>query len=146
MIDINKVLIAGRLTRDPEVKTVRETTLARLSVAYSSIPRKGAEKETTFLDVTAFGKSAEFAEKWLAKGNAVFVEGRLKQENWQDKDGNKRSKIVLMADRLSFGESKGEAEARGGGEREERPADPRSERKPAAAPRDGPQTEDDLPF
>jgi single-strand DNA-binding protein len=112
MIELNRVLIVGRLTKDPDVRTIPSgKTVAKLDVA---INRKGfgnQQDEVCFVEVIAWEKTAEFARGYLHKGSGVFVEGRLKMETWEDKTtGAKRSKINIVADRLAFAESKGAGE------------------------------------
>jgi single-strand DNA-binding protein len=161
MIEINKVLITGRLTQDPVLKYIPSgTAVCELRIASD---RKFVDKssgdrrdDTLFINVNAWGKTAEFCNEWLRKGSAVFVEGRLRQETWKDKDGNNRERISISADRVQFAESKAEAQARGarGGEP---PPDESNDREPAPRPpaaarsggppsEGGSETRDDLPF
>ena len=118
MIDLNKTMIVGRLTRDPEMKHMQSgAALASFSIA---VNRRRKDKQTgeyvedvSFFDCEAWERSAEFIEKYFAKGKAIFVEGRLKQDTWE-KDGQKRSKVVIVAERVSFAETRAEQEARSG--------------------------------
>jgi single-strand DNA-binding protein len=157
MIELNKVLLSGRLTRDPELRYIPSgAAVCDLGLA---VGRKFYDKntgttkeETCFINATAWEKTAEFCQKYLDKGSAVFVEGRLKQDTWQDKDGNKREKISIVADRIQFAESRADAEARraGGGarnfDRSPAPEDSGngdSDQGRQSAPSN---TEDDVPF
>lgn len=119
MLKLNSVMLVGRLTRDPETKqTQGGTALTKFSIAVNrnrKDPKTGERiEEASFFDVTTFSKTAEFVAKFFAKGKAIFVEGRLQQDTWET-DGQKRSKVVVVAERASFAESKAEAEASGGG-------------------------------
>jgi single-strand DNA-binding protein len=106
-MNLNKVQIAGRLTRDPEVRfTTSGTAISDISLAVSRFWKndKGeSQEETDFIDVTAFGRSAEIIEKHLHKGSPIFVEGRLKLDQWDDKQtGAKRSKLKVIAKSMQF--------------------------------------------
>lgn len=167
MIDLNKVLIVGRLTRKPELRYLPSgTALAEFGIAYNRRFRtKDNEQkdEAHFFSVKTFGKSAEFAGEYLDKGKAVFVEGRLVQEKWEAQDGSSREKIVILADRVGFAESKaaegggyagssgddqsGGGASRGGGYRQggASGAAPSSAQNVSEEPAEG-QTANDLPF
>ena len=107
---LNKVVIMGRLTRDPEIRhTQNGTAVASLTLACDrDFKPKSGEKETDFIDVVVWGKTAEFAANYFTKGRMVIVEGRLQVRVWQDKDGNKRKSTEVVADRMYFGDSKQE--------------------------------------
>ena len=107
---LNKVIIMGRLTRDPEIRhTQNGTAVASLTLACDrDFKPKSGEKETDFIDVVVWGKTAEFAANYFTKGRMVIVEGRLQARGWQDKDGNKRKSTEVVADRMYFGDSKQE--------------------------------------
>ena len=111
MPNLNKVMIMGNLTRDPELKyTPGGLAVAEFALAINRRRKdKSGEKveETTFVDCTAFGKQAEVIAEHVSKGQALFVEGRLKQERWDDKQGNKRSKLSVVCDQFEFLTSKG---------------------------------------
>ena len=100
-MNLNKVQIAGRLTRDPEVRfTTSGTAISDISLAVSRFWKndKGeSQEETDFIDVTAFGRSAEIIEKHLHKGSPIFVEGRLKLDQWDDKQTG--AKLQVESDR-----------------------------------------------
>jgi single-strand DNA-binding protein len=119
MLELNKVMVIGRLTRDAEVRYVTSgVAVANFDIAvnrrYKDTKTGENTDEVCYLTVKAWRKLAEFVEQYLGKGKGVFVEGRLQQENWE-KDGQKRSKIVILADRITFAESRAEQDARGGG-------------------------------
>jgi single-strand DNA-binding protein len=106
-MNVNKVTLAGRLTRDPETRyTNSGTAITDISVAVSRFYKNEAGEtrdETDFIDVTAFGRSAEIIQKHLHKGNPLFVEGRLKLDQWDDKQtGAKRSKLKVVAESMQF--------------------------------------------
>lgn len=107
-LNLNKVVIAGRLTRDPEVKTT-QTGLAvcTFSVAVNKRVAKDAHPEADFFTVTAWRERAEFVGKYFRKGSAICVCGQLTLNKWQDKDGNKRQNVQITADECMFVESKG---------------------------------------
>lgn len=107
---LNSVIIMGRLTRDPEMRhTQNGTAVASLTLACDrDFKPKSGEKETDFIDVVVWGKTAEFAANYFTKGRMVIVEGRLQVRGWQDKDGNKRKSTEVVADRMYFGDSKQE--------------------------------------
>jgi single-strand DNA-binding protein len=116
---LNKIIIMGRLTRDPEMRhTQTGTAVASLTLACDrDFKPQNGEKETDFIDVVVWGKTAEFAANYFTKGRMAIVEGRLQVRNWQDKDGNKCKTTEVVADRMYFGDSKQE------GKKQPAPAD-----------------------
>ncbi|MBU6301459.1 MAG: single-stranded DNA-binding protein [Verrucomicrobia bacterium] len=124
MASLNKVMLIGNLTRDPEVRyTPKGTAVTEIGLAINRyIPATdGGERreETTYVDVTLWGKTAELAGQYLKKGRPVFIEGRLQLESWQDKTtGQNRSKLSVVADGMQFlgGRNEGEGGGGGGGE------------------------------
>lgn len=107
---LNNVVIMGRLTRDPELRrTQTGTAVTSFTMAVDrDFKSQSGEKETDFIDVVVWGKTAEFAANYFTKGRMAIVEGRLQARNWQDKDGNKRKTTEVVADRMYFGDSKQE--------------------------------------
>lgn len=104
MPDLNKVLIMGRLTRDPQTRTTPSgQTVGELSMALNRTYKQGEQQrdEVTFVNVTVWGKSADACAKCIAKGSLVLVEGRLKLDQWE-KDGQKRSKLGVVAEGVQF--------------------------------------------
>lgn len=106
MINLNKTLHAGNLTRDPELRDTKSgTKVASIAIA---INRQWKDKdgnqqqETEFQDITAYGKQAETISQYFKKGDPIFVEGRLKTEKWEDKDGNPRSKKIIILENFKF--------------------------------------------
>ena len=111
MPSYNKVLLMGNLTRDPQLKqTPNNMSVAEIGLACNrKFKGKDGEmrEETTFVDCEAWGRTAETMAKYLSKGRPVFVEGRLKLDQWQDKDGNNRSKLKLVIENFQFIDSRG---------------------------------------
>lgn len=106
MVRMNKVLIAGNLTRDPVIrKTSKGLAVADLGLAvHDGYPGKNgnSEESTCFVDVVAWDKRAESCGEFLRKGSPVLVEGRLHVEQWKDKEGQNRMKLKVTADRVQF--------------------------------------------
>lgn len=123
MANVNKVILIGNLTRDPEVKyTPKGTAVAEVGLAVNRNYTVGdgeKREETTFIDVELWGRTAELAAQYLAKGRSVYFEGRLKLDTWDDKaTGAKRSKLRVVAETMQFlggGRGEGGGESRGGG-------------------------------
>ena len=154
MASFNKVILLGNLTRDPEVRyTPKGTAVTELGMAVNRVyTAENGEKreETTFVDVTLWGRTAEIAGEYLKKGRPVFIEGRLQLDTWDDKQsGQKRSKLKVVGEGLqllggrpgggSGGGPGGGDEESGGGSRSSRPAPP-----PKAAPSE--PDDDEIPF
>jgi len=103
-ININRVILAGNLTRDPDVRYLPSgtpVTSFRLAVNRRFKGKSGDVDETCFIDVKVYGKQAESCGEFLSKGRNVLVEGYLRLEQW-DSEGGKRSKHVVVADRVQF--------------------------------------------
>jgi single-strand DNA-binding protein len=121
MANLNKVLLLGNLTRDPEVRyTPKGTAVGDLGIAVNRRVSDGNgnwSDEVTFVDVTVWGTNAENAQKYLTKGRGVFIEGRLQMDTWEDKQsGQKRSKLKVVAEVLQFlPDGKGGTPGGGGG-------------------------------
>lgn len=118
MANVNKVILIGNLTRDPETRvTGNGTAVADLGLAINRKFKSGDEtkEETTFVDVTLWARLAEIAGEYLKKGNAVYIEGRLQLDSWEDKQsGEKRSKLLVVAENLQLLTPKGEGGTGGG--------------------------------
>lgn len=102
---LNDVKLGGNLTRDPELRAVGESnTVANFGLAINRRYKSGDEmkEETTFLDIECWGRQAELCGQYLTKGRNVLIEGALKLQQWEDKEGNKRSKITVNARRVHF--------------------------------------------
>lgn len=114
---LNKAILMGRLTRDPELRhTQSNTAVASFALAIER-DRKGpnGERQTDFIDCVAWGRQAEFVKQWFTKGMMAIVVGRIQSRNWEDRNGNKRVSIEINADEISFGETKKSREASGFG-------------------------------
>lgn len=157
MANFNKVILAGNLTRDPELRyTPKGTAVARLGLAINrNWTNEAGEKkeEVAFVDVDAFGRQAEVISQYLKKGRPILIEGRLKYDTWDDKQTNqKKSKLTVVLEGFQFLDGPRAGDSGGG---------PASAPAPAAAPRpratnaapaegpaesEGPPPDDDVPF
>lgn len=121
MASLNKVLLIGNLTRDPEIRyTPKGSAVCDLGLAVNRRYKTDSgewQEEVTFVDVVLWGKQAELAGQYLHKGRPVFIEGRLQMDTWEDKaSGQKRSKIKIVCDNMQFIDSKGGGGGGGGDE------------------------------
>lgn len=111
MPNYNKVLLMGNLTRDIELKyTAGNQPVADIGIAVNRRykTKEGEDKEeVTFVDCEAWGRTAEVMNQYLGKGKPVFLEGRLKLDQWQDKDGKNRTKLRVVIDSFQFVETRG---------------------------------------
>lgn len=106
---MNKVILMGRLTRDPEVRYsqgAEPKAIARYSLAVNRRFKRQGEQDADFIPCVAFGKQGEFAGKYLSKGRLIAVSGRLQVRNWDDNNGNKRTTIEVVVEEQYFAESK----------------------------------------
>ena len=105
---LNKVVLMGRLTKDPELRrTGSGTAVTSFSLACDrDFKSQSGEKETDFIEVVAWKNTAEFASKYFSKGRMAVVEGRLQIRDWTDKAGNKRTTAEVVADNVYFADSK----------------------------------------
>lgn len=103
---MNKVILIGRLTRDPEIRYSGETAVARYSVAVDRRYKSEGQAEADYPNVIAFGKTAEFIEKYFKKGMKIVIEGRLQTGSYTNKDGQKVYTTDVVAENVEFGESK----------------------------------------
>ena len=118
MKNMNKLFLMGRLTADPEIRYSQgasATAIARFSLAVDRRFKREGEPDADFFNCTAFGKQAEFIEKYLNKGTKVVVEGRLQNDNYTNKDGQQVYSVRVMVDNLEFAESKNASMAGGDG-------------------------------
>lgn len=118
MASFNRVILVGNLTRDvPQEKTPQGTPVAEIGLAVNDRVKKNGEwvDETTFVDVTLWGRLAEIAGEYLSKGSSVLIEGRLKLDTWENKEGQKRSKMRVVGERLQMLGSKGGGSGSSGG-------------------------------
>jgi single-strand DNA-binding protein len=164
MASLNKVMIIGNLTRDPEIKyTPKGTAIADIGLAVNrNYTTESGEKreEVTFIDVTLWGRVAEIVGEYCKKGRPLFVEGRLQLDSWDDKaTGQKRSKLKVVGENIQLlggreggpGGGGGEPESRAESRSEGRPPQSRPSGRPAQAPKppadpDLDTEADDIPF
>ncbi|MBI5189552.1 MAG: single-stranded DNA-binding protein [Nitrospirae bacterium] len=105
MVNFNKVILIGNLTRDPELRyNPSGTAVANLSIAVNRRYKQGEEnrEEVGYFDIVVFGKTAENCGQYLNKGSGILVEGRLQQRRWETDDGQKRSKVEVVANTVQF--------------------------------------------
>ena len=163
MANLNKVMLIGNITRDPEIRyTPKGTALVELGLAVNRrYTAENGEKreETTFVDVTLWGRTAEIANEYLRKGRSVYIEGRLQLDTWDDKTtGQKRSKLRVVGEEMQM---LGSREGGGGGasrtehDEEPRSSRPQQQQRPAGRPATAPKAPadpdldvegDDIPF
>lgn len=114
---MNKVILIGRLTRDPEIRYsqgANQTTLARFSLAVDRRFKREGEPDADFFNCTAFGKQAEFAERYLKQGTKMVVTGRIQNDNYTNNNGEKVYSVRVMVEELEFAESKNAGGGDGG--------------------------------
>jgi single-strand DNA-binding protein len=111
MAAANLVVLIGNLTRDVELRTAAGQSVTDLGLAVNDRVKRGDQwvDEATFLDVTVWGKAADFANDNLRKGSPVYIEGRLKLEEWTDKQGQKQRKVKVVCNRLQSLQPRGES-------------------------------------
>jgi single-strand DNA-binding protein len=161
MASFNKVVLLGNVTRDPELRYIANgTAVTDIGLAIND-RRKTATgewvEETTFVDVTLWGRTAEIAGEYVTKGSPLLIEGRLKLDTWE-KDGKKNSKLRVVCDRMQLLGSKGDGPRGGGGQGRARPANRGSQAgdefgqpepdydAPQGHPSGGVAADDDIPF
>jgi single-strand DNA-binding protein len=152
MASFNKVILAGNLTRDPELRyTPKGTAIGEIGIAVNRTWKSETgemKEEVTFVDVTAYGRTAEVIAQYLRKGRPILIEGRLKLDSWEDKQTNqKKSKLRVVCENFQFLDS-GKGEGMGGGG--PGPSNPPRSRPSAPPPEpsseEGPPEDDDVPF
>jgi single-strand DNA-binding protein len=117
MASYNRVILVGNLTRDPELRYISTgTAVSEIGLAVNDRVKRGDQwvDETTFVDVTMWGRTAEVANEYLSKGSPVLIEGRLKLDSWE-KDGQKRSKLRVVCERMQMLGGRDGGGNRGGG-------------------------------
>ena len=115
---MNKVILMGRLTRDPEVRYsqgANQTAVARFSIAVDRRFKREGEPEADFFNCTCFGKQAEFVERYLRKGTKILTSGRIQNDNYTNKDGQMVYSVRVMVDEIEFAESKNASAGSGEG-------------------------------
>ena len=118
-LQLNRVMLAGNLTRDPQVRFfANERAVADFGLAINRKYKTNdgqLKEETTFVDIEAWGRTAELVGQYLTKGRGCYVEGRLRLDSWEDKEsGQKRSKLKIVADNVQFLDSRGGQGGQGG--------------------------------
>ncbi|MCR4720564.1 MAG: single-stranded DNA-binding protein [Lachnospiraceae bacterium] len=115
---MNKVILMGRLTRDPEVRYGdSQKAVARFGIAVDRRFAKEGDTSADFFNCTAFGKQAEFVEKYLKKGTKMLVTGRIQNDNYTNKEGQTVYSVQIIVDELEFAESKGSSDGASAGNR-----------------------------
>jgi single-strand DNA-binding protein len=158
MANLNKVMLIGNLTRDPELRYTpsgKAVTDISLAINRMWVNDQGQKQEdTTFVDVTLWGRQAELAQQYLGKGRGVYIEGRLQMDTWDDKEtGKKRSRLKVVGETMQFlpdgrgsaggGAASGPARSGGSAPQSHHDSPPRGG---SAAPAEDFQEEDDIPF
>jgi len=142
-MSINRVLISGNLTRDPELRqSAGGMSILKMGIAVNDRrknPQSGEwEDVPNFFDVTMFGTRAESVSRFLSKGSKLAIEGKLRWSQWETPDGDKRSKVEIIADDIEFLSARGEGGGQGGGGY--------SAPAPKSAPASNHMAEEDIPF
>ena len=147
MASFNRVILVGNITRDIELRyTPQGTAVTDIGLAVNDRVKKQGEwvDETTFVDITLWGRTAEVAGEYLSKGAPVLIEGRLKLDSWEQ-DGQKRSKLKIIGERMQMLGGRGGSASTGGPS-----SSPARQQAPAAAPSAAPSQslppDDDVPF
>jgi len=138
MASFNRVVLVGNLTRDVELRyTPSGTAVTDISLAVNERVKRNDEwtEEANFFDVTLWGRTAEVAGEYLSKGSSILIEGRLKQDRWEQ-EGQKRSKVKVIGERMQM---LGARSGGGGGKPHSPPAE-------QATPSQGPPRDDEVPF
>jgi single-strand DNA-binding protein len=157
MANFNKVILAGNLTRDPELRyTPKGSAVVKFTLAINRTWKNEAgenKEEVSFVDVEAWSRQAEVIAQYMRKGRPFLVEGRLKQDTWEDKNTHqKQSKLKVVLEGFSFIDAKGPEGAPSGPDAPRRAAAAPGAAPPAAKPPEGPEgeappvEEDDVPF
>jgi single-strand DNA-binding protein len=156
MANFNKVILAGNLTRDPELRfTPKGMAICKFGLAINRTwTNEAGEKkeEATFVDLDAFGRQAETIAQYLKKGGGIMIEGRLRLDQWDDKQtGQKRSKLGIVVEGFQFigGGARGDSAAPAASQMPRSNPSPASPGAPAPAPESPPEeaaSDDDVPF
>lgn len=121
-MNYNRTILAGNLTRDPETRSVGDHTVTGFGLAVNE--KRGGKESTLFIDCEAWNKTGETIAQYAGKGKPLLVEGRLRLDEWTDKDGGKRSKVKVVVDSFQFVGGRDDAGDRGGSPRPSRRAAP----------------------
>ena len=119
MASFNKVILMGNLTRDPELRvTPKGTAVCQIGIAVNQTYKDkdgNTKEEVTFVDVDVFGRQAEVIAKYMSKGRPILVEGRLKLDSWESKEGEKRNKLKVVLENFQFVGGRGDGAETGSG-------------------------------
>lgn len=147
---INKAIIYGNLTRDPELKSLPSgTSVCEFGVATNRVwkDKNGSRQESTdYHNIVIFGRQAELVKQYLRKGSGVFVEGRIQTRSWDAQDGTKRYRTEIVADRIQFGPKSGGAGTYEPKDPEEKPKGKEKEETPAIEYPEEEVNAEDIPF
>lgn len=113
---MNKIILMGRLTRDPEIRYSQgdsQFAIGRFSLAVDRRFKRQGDPDADFFNCTAFGKQAEFVEKYLKQGTKILLTGRVQNDNYTNKNGEKVYSVQIIAEEIEFAESKGQGNAGG---------------------------------
>lgn len=142
---INKAMIYGNLTRDPELKSLPSgTQVCEFGVATNRVwkDKNGAKQESTdYHNIVVFGRQAELIKQYLHKGSGVFLEGRIQTRSWDAQDGTKRYRTEIVADRIQFGPKSG-----GAGVSQAASEEPKDKNEPAIEYPEEEINSEDIPF
>lgn len=135
---MNRIMLSGRLTKDPEIRVTSGETPITVASFGIAVDRKNKAKEADFFNCSAFGKTAEFMERYLMKGSRIMLSGRIQNDNYTDKEGRKVSAVKIIAEEVEFADGpKGQKTAA--------PAEPAEKKKEEWMPVDD-FASDELPF
>ncbi|MEI8294260.1 MAG: single-stranded DNA-binding protein [bacterium] len=157
MANVNKVILIGNVTRDPEVKfTSKGSAVTDIGLAINrnyTLDNGEKREETTYVDVELWGRLAEIAGEYAKKGRPIYIEGRLRMDTWEDKaSGQKRSRMKVVGENLQLlGTRTGGSSPTGGSEHESYESSAPAARRPATQPAQrqapsSPEPDDDIPF
>ena len=138
---LNRAILMGRLVADPELRSTQNgTPVITFTLAVNrNFSRSGEQAQTDYIDIVAWRNTAEFVSKWFTKGMQVAVSGRIQTRTWEDKQGQKRKSVEVVADEVFFAESKRD------GTQRQNSAEPFELENPAASS-PTPEDDSDLPF
>jgi single-strand DNA-binding protein len=152
MASLNRVILVGNLTRDPELRYIPSgTAVSDIGLAVNDRVKRGDQwvDEATFVDITLWGRTAEIANEYLSKGSPVLIEGRLKLDRWE-KDGQKHSKLKVVGERMQMLGSRdgggGRSGRASGGSSDAGGDAPQYDDSEQYMPAGGPPPSDDIPF
>jgi single-strand DNA-binding protein len=150
MASFNRVILLGNITRDIELRrTGQGTAVTDIGLAVNERVKRNDEwvDEVNFFDVTLWGRTAEIADEYLGKGSSVMIEGRLKHETWEQPDGQKRSKVKVIGERMQMlGSKPSGSNMKSSPSQQGQPATQGSAAQETASAAQGPPPNDEVPF